>query len=117
MVEGTEIRDEATGGRDALRNHGNREGHPVAGRNAVVLTGPDREPAYLTGPGRYLTITRTVVDDELLASPVHDAWTRMPDDLRHEFLTRRRESTGWLPYRSPGADGIRSRCWIPIDRW
>ncbi|GAA1177726.1 hypothetical protein [Pseudonocardia alaniniphila] len=56
-----------------------------------------------------MTISRTVVDDELLVFPVQDSWATIPADLRHEFLTRRTEST--RPHRGQRTGGIR---WEPL---
>ncbi|MEN3267019.1 MAG: hypothetical protein V7646_3913 [Pseudonocardia sp.] len=38
---------------------------------------------------------RDIADSEPLDLLIHDAWDALPEELRHEFLTRRTTSTGW----------------------
>jgi hypothetical protein len=52
-----------------------------------------------------------MADDELPSLLMDDAWDLLPEDLRHEFLSRRMTSAGWGPYRRQEPDSTR---WEPL---
>jgi hypothetical protein len=52
-----------------------------------------------------------MADHELSHLSIHDSWDALPEGLREEFLTRRKESTGWGSYPRQEPDGRR---WEPL---